>query len=81
MKLGFAIITICCVLISCYDDSRSRQALDNAGFTDIVITGYEPFGCGDDDTFSTGFKAKNSKGTDVEGIVCCGVVKACTIRY
>lgn len=84
MKSKFTIIVlIICLyaLMACSDYDRSRKTLESAGFTDIVITGYEPFSCSDDDTYSTGFNAKNPKGVVVDGVVCCGVVKACTIRY
>lgn len=31
--------------------------------------------------FQTGFVAKNPAGKRVEGVVCCGVLKACTVRF
>lgn len=38
--------------------------------------------CGDDDTFSTGFKAKNVNGKVVQGVVCSGLIfKNSTIRW
>ncbi len=68
-------------LPSCTDEASSRRALMSAGFTDIVFTGYEWFGCGKDDEFHTGFKAKNVRGETVSGVVCCGLFKSCTVRF
>lgn len=70
------------LLAGCTDESSARDSLDAQGFTDIVITGWEPFSCGEDDDTSTGFTAINSNGEPVEGVVCCGFVfKGCTIRW
>jgi hypothetical protein len=33
------------------------------------------------DNFATGFTAKNPQGRQVFGTVCCGIMKACTIRF
>lgn len=71
----------CTVLIACTDDAGTFHALDNQGFTDIQITGYEWLGCGKDDLSSTGFRAKNPAGKPVSGVVCCGVTKNCTVRW
>ena len=60
---------------------RSTTALKKAGYSKIEITGWEPFECGQDDTYSTGFVADNPVGTRVSGVVCCGLWKNCTIRF
>lgn len=76
------IIFIAILFIGCTDSSSSRETLQKAGFTDITITGWSPFSCGEDDTYSTGFSAKNPNGQMVEGVVCCGmIVKSCTVRF
>jgi hypothetical protein len=69
------------LIFSCTDETNSRRALDNEGYTDIHFTGYQVMACSDDDTFHTGFTAVNSKGKVVSGTVCCGWIKNCTIRY
>lgn len=69
------------LLASCTAPTRSEQTLRDAGFTDVKITGYSPFMCGQDDDFSTGFIAANPSGKAVEGTVCCGFMKGCTIRF
>lgn len=76
-----AFIAIILSLISCTDEPRSREALRKSGFTDVKITGYSWFACADSDDFHTGFQAKNSQGEIVEGTVCCGIAKSCTIRF
>lgn len=68
-------------VVGCTDEPASRRALQNQGFTDISFTGYQFASCSDSDTTSTGFIAKNPLGVHVEGVVCCGWSKACTIRW
>lgn len=75
-------ILLVLALTGCTNESGARNALENQGFTDIYITGYEPFSCSDSDGTSTGFSAKNPKGKQVSGVVCCGrFFKNCTIRW
>lgn len=70
------------LLTSCGNDSDTIRTLRSAGYTDIRSTGWEPFSCGQDDTWSTGFSAVNPVGKRVTGVVCCGLVfKGCTIRF
>lgn len=68
-------------LCACTDESASTRTLKDSGFTDIRLTGYSYFACSDDDTFHTGFTAKNSQGREVSGVVCCGWLKSCTVRF
>lgn len=79
-KFTFVILAV--VLAACTDEAGTRKTLRNAGFTDVEITGYSWWACGDDDTFHTGFRAKNPRGETVEGTVCCGgLTKGCTVRF
>jgi len=79
-KIVFTVLAL--VLTACTDESNTRKTLHNAGFTDVEITGYSFFECGEDDTYHTGFKAKNPHGDTVTGTVCCGMLtKGCTIRF
>ncbi len=73
--------TMLLLLCACSSPDESRRTLDNAGYTDIETTGWEPFACGEKDTFSTGFRATNPSGQRVSGVVCCGVIKRCTVRF
>lgn len=68
-------------LIACTDDSRTIQTLQKQGFTEIQTTGYDMFACSDDDSYHTGFRAKNPQGQVVTGTVCCGMMKSCTVRW
>lgn len=68
--------------VGCAAPDASKSTLQKAGYTDIRIEGWAPLQCSDDDTYSTGFRAKNPRGDVVEGVVCCGAFsKACTIRF
>lgn len=68
-------------LFSCADESGARNALTSAGFTEIQLQGYDFFACGKGDDFATKFTASNVRGQKISGVVCCGIVKGCTIRY
>lgn len=79
-RLPFIVMLL--ALIGCTDETNTRRTLDSAGYTDIEVTGYEWLECGKDDTYHTGFRAKNPKGQVVTGTVCCGMwAKGCTIRF
>lgn len=68
------------LLTRCTDDSGAKRAAEGMGFTNVEITGYRMWGCGRDDSFSTGFRAKNVRGETVTGIVCSGWLKGSTVR-
>jgi hypothetical protein len=79
--LGLGLLALL-LLASCTDEEASRKALYSAGYTDVALTGYAFFGCGQDDTYATKFRAKNPQGNRVEGVVCCGFFgKGCTVRF
>jgi hypothetical protein len=81
-KLMFTLLTI--LLMSCTssnDFDKGQAILENQGFTEIQSTGYDLFCCGEEDTFSTGFTAKDKEGNMVEGCICSGVLKGVTIRF
>jgi hypothetical protein len=69
------------VLAGCSDAGRTQETLEKSGYHDIHVGGYAPFSCGQDDSFSTGFHAVNAAGQPVDGVVCCGVLKGCTVRF
>lgn len=83
MKL---IAIFCAILIfwicNCTNPNGARRVLEQQGYTNIVITGWDAFACGEDDTFSTGFVATNPAGIKVRGVVCQGLIfKNSTIRF
>lgn len=74
------LLVIALFAIGCTDGAAARSALEDDGYTDIELTGYSFFGCGDDDTFHDGFRARRGDRV-VEGVVCCGWLKDCTVRH
>lgn len=80
MKTTVAIL-LALSLIGCTRPDSATRVLQDAGYSDIKITGYRWFACGEDDTMHTGFEAKGPTGRRVTGIVCEGLLfKASTIR-
>lgn len=70
------------VVSGCTSEADAFRALEAEGYKDIQITGYNFFACSKDDTFQTGFTAKNKDGRTVTGTVCSGLLfKGATIRY
>jgi hypothetical protein len=68
-------------LSACTDTKGAQDALEDAGYTQIKITGYQFFACSQDDTYATGFEATSSAGHRVSGVVCAGFLfKGATIR-
>lgn len=75
-----AIITLI-GLSACTAPEYSEDTLRQAGYSDVKIGGWAPLSCGNDDMFSTRFQAKNPVGNLTSGVVCCGLMKMCTIRH
>lgn len=79
-KLRCALLAV--LALGCTDESSTRHALANEGFTDVEITGFDLWACGDDDFSCTAFTATNPQGARVEGAVGCGLIlKSCTVRW
>lgn len=72
---------VAAMLTGCTSGDKAREVLAAQGFTEIEITGYDVFGCSEDDTFHTGFKATAPNGNRVEGVVCSGILKGATVRF
>lgn len=80
----FCLLLALVLLSSCTSNSdfiKGKQQLESQGYTNIKNTGFKPFYCGEDDVFSTGFTALDSKGNKVDGCFCGGLMKGVTIRY
>jgi len=76
------IVVMMCLTACGSDEANTIRTLKASGYYNITITGWAPFECGKDDTFSTGFSAKNPAGQTVSGVVCCGLMfKGCTVRF
>lgn len=81
MRILLLVTALLCVG-GCTDEGAAREALASQGFTDIRITGWSPMTCAEEDFSSTGFVAKNARGIEVKGVVCCGMLfKSCTVRW
>jgi hypothetical protein len=93
MKRLFIILAL--ALSACRpSDDRAIEAVRNAGFTDVQVTGSAFLACGSGD-YARGaeFRARRagpaqaagsiwqSPANEVNGVVCCGLLKRCTIRY
>ena len=68
------------LLAGCDRPESAAKALEDAGYSDIHLSGYAFFSCERDDTFATRFVAKGPTGRDVSGAVCEGIFKSKTIR-
>lgn len=77
---ALAAMLLTMALAGCTDTNGAKQALAQAGYTNVEITGYTFWGCSDRDTFHTGFKATGPNGHPVKGVVCSGIFKGKTIR-
>lgn len=76
------LIVLTVILVGCFSSNEdATSTLRKAGYTDIKTTGLRPLSCGENDISRTGFTAKNPLGQEVDGVVCCGVFKSCTIRF
>jgi hypothetical protein len=78
-----AITLIALLAVSgCTKPDDTLKLLESQGMKDVSITGYEVFGCSEDDFYHTGFEATTQNGARVSGVVCVGVFfKGATIRY
>ena len=63
--------------------ARATRLLMAHGYEDIKLDTVNVFACGKDDVMnrSVHFTALSSGGMRLEGAVCCGWVKDCTIRF
>lgn len=66
-------------IVGCTAPDIAYRMLEQEGYSDIEITGYVFFGCGESDIFHTGFTAKKNTHT-ITGVVCQGLLKGATIR-
>ncbi len=79
--LAVVLMGLMIAVLGCEDADRARATLEDYGFTNINVGGYEPFTCGDDYTFSNEFEATNPQHRRVHGVVCCGYLKGCTVKF
>ncbi len=66
---------------ACTHPDTALRVLESSGYTEVEITGWRPFSKGEDDWFSTGFRAKSPSGANTTGVVTGGLfLKGNTIR-
>lgn len=81
-----AVIIIGCVALLATCEPNPAVAVDaavKAGFSEVrvVESGVFTVRCSNGDTNYYIVRANNPKGSPVEMTVCCGIFKACTIRF
>jgi len=74
------LIAVAVLFVGCTQPEKAEQVLRQQGYTNIEITGWEPFMKGEDDVFSTGFTATAQNGETVRGAVTGGWFKGSTVR-
>lgn len=81
MKRLLVLATLALGLAGCTDGDGAKKALEQAGYTNVEVGGYDMWACGEDDTYATKFKAVGPTGIRVSGTVCAGMFfKSKTIR-
>lgn len=84
-KLLIAVLLVGCEV----SQSNAERVLRAEGLHHVTLNGYAWFACSDDDNFASNFVAYrtvldgggNPQEVRVEGVVCCGLMKSCTVRY
>lgn len=78
-------LLLCAVLAlavaGCSDSKTAQRVLAQQGYTQIETLGPSLFGCSENDTFTTKFRAVSPAGVLVTGVVCSGWLKGATIRF
>jgi hypothetical protein len=81
-----ALVTLAIVALfvaGCSDPVTAKRVVEDAGYKNVQITGHRWFGCGEHDTYSTGWTGTGATGGEVSGVVCSHSTifgKANTIR-
>ena len=81
MKALIAIVLCVILLSSCFGASASEILLEEQGYTNVEITGFNLFACSEDDMYRYNFTATNPNGKQVKGVVCSAPLKGSTIRF
>jgi hypothetical protein len=81
MKTLIAILLCSILLTACSGASTSRVLLEEQGYSNVEIQGYNVFACSEDDFYRYNFTATNPNGKPVKGVVCSAPLKGSTIRF
>lgn len=75
-------VTAAALLSGCFTgDDEARDTLTKAGYSAVEVGSLVPFACGEHDKVGVRFTATNPAGLRVSGVVCCGILKGCTVRF
>lgn len=80
LALATAVLAAVTLPTECSDPTGAHRVLEAAGYSEIKVDGIALWGCADDDTFQTAFRAAGPTGKPVQGVVCAGWLKGATIR-
>jgi hypothetical protein len=74
--LGLALLLAGC------GEQGAVSAIEANGFTNVKLTGFVWWGCGQDDSFlyNTNFEANGVNGKHIHGFACGGMFKGWTVR-
>lgn len=72
MRSLVALTAAAALLTACSDEAGTHRVLLAAGYTQIQVGGHAPWGCADDDTFQTAFRATGPTGKPVQGVAWAG---------
>ncbi|MBS7812303.1 lipoprotein [Roseococcus pinisoli] len=70
MKKTILTLTAALTLAACSDGPTAKRVAEDQGFTQVETTGYRWSGCGEQDSYRTGFRALSPNGRRVSGVVC-----------
>lgn len=72
---------VLCFVVGCTKPAETRRVLEAQGYQQVEITGWKMFGCSEDDSHHTGFRARGQNGEEVSGVACSGWFKGTTLRF
>lgn len=80
MKKIFA-LSIALLLAGC-GEQDAKRAIEANGFTNVALTGFVWWGCGEHDSmfYNTKFSAIAVNGKPITGVACGGWLKSWTVR-
>ena len=78
---GLALPFLLFLSTGCTQPDNAKRILEDQGYTEIQMRGYDILNCSEDDAYKDKFIAKGPTGKTVSGVVCAGLMfKGSTIR-
>jgi hypothetical protein len=79
--VALVLVFVLALIVGVTNEPVATRVLTDEGISEIHFTGYDMWGCSDDDWYHTGFTGVHN-GRPVSGVVCSGLFfKGNTIRY